>query len=292
MSWKPKAKTLELIAAVESVLEDAERLGIKYTLRNVHYALVSANVIPNTVRAYKNLSATLDKARWEGYLPLDALDDLTRRPSALGSWESAEDLLRDAPDWYRSDWWVNADPLIELWAEKDAVSSTVMPVAHEYGVGFLACRGFSSLTALAASTRRWDGRNVVLLYLGDHDPSGLDMDRDLLERLQRLVVVQELAVDVELRRVALTTEQIDAYQLPPQPTKEKDSRARGYSAAHNGSWELSALPPEQLIGLVRAAIRDNLPHDFDDRQAYDVEERRRGRELVRRVLGHRGRWTG
>lgn len=275
--WRPREATLELIAAAAGVLADAAAAGYRFTLRRVFYALVAAEHLPNTERAYKGLSETLNRARWSGLLAMDCLDDLGRVADIPPSWRRPSDAVRDAAHWYRSDWWADADPTVEVWAEKAAVAGIVGPVADEYGVPFLACRGFSSLTALAEAADRLDGRDTVLLYVGDHDPSGLDMDRDLSDRLEGL------GACIRLERLALTVDQIDEHQLPPQPTKEADSRARGYSAEHGGSWELDALPADMLAGLVREAIEGLAPADFDDRRAADEQSRQAIRELAARL---------
>ena len=267
--WQPRPATLATIDAARAVLDEAEAAGYRFTLRRVFYALVSAGTIPNTERAYKRLSATLDRARWEGLLPLDCLDDLARLAAVVPSWQSPAEMMRAAAEQYRSDWWSGADPYVEVWAEKAAVAGIVEPVARRWGVPFLACRGFASLTAVAEAVARFDGRRTVVLYVGDHDPSGLDMDRDLAGRMQRL------GADVELVRLALTVAQIDAHQLPPQPTKGADSRAFGYSRDHAGSWELDALPADDLAGLVSDAIATRQPPDMDARQAADDTARAR-----------------
>ena len=127
--------------------------GFRFTLRRVFYALVSAEVLPNTERAYKNLSATLDRARWEGLLSLDCLDDLGRVAAAPASWENAAEALTALAHQYRSDW-----PYVEAWAEKAAVAGILEPMVLQYGVTFLACRGFASLTAIAESAVRFQGR--------------------------------------------------------------------------------------------------------------------------------------
>ena len=261
--WRPRSETLRIIAAAAEVLDEANASGYRFTLRRVFYALVSTNRLPNTERAYKGLSETLNRARWAGLLPLDCLDDLGRVADIPQSWRQPSDVVRDAAYWYRSDWWAGTQPCVEVWAEKAAVAGIVGPVADEYGVPFLACRGFSSLTALAEAAGRLRGRDAVVLYVGDHDPSGLDMDRDLAERLNAL------GATVQLRRLALTIDQIDEHQLPPQPTKASDSRARGYSLDHGGSWELDALPADTLAGLVREAVENLTPPDFEERRAAD-----------------------
>ena len=284
MVWNPRARTLSIIEAADNVLAAAAAAGYRFTLRRVFYALVSMNTIPNTEGAYKSLSNTLSKARWEGYIELDALDDLGRVSSAAPSWRSPADLLLSAAEQYRSDWWRDANPLVEVWTEKAAAAGILEPIAHECGVRFLACRGFSSLTALADAASRWEGReHVIVLYVGDHDPSGMDMDRDLANRLERLVEKMGSETTVEFRRVALTSDQIDLYQLPPQPTKTTDSRARGYTADYDGSWELDALNIDILAGLVRDAVEDLAPDDIEDQRADDEAHRAPLRELAGQV---------
>ena len=109
--WTPRAATVAIVEAARDVLAEADLSGYRFTLRRVFYALVSANVIPNTERAYKNLSATLDRARWEGWIDMDAIDDLGRVAAIPPAWDSPADLVEDAAAQFRSDWWANACPL-------------------------------------------------------------------------------------------------------------------------------------------------------------------------------------
>ena len=275
--WKPRGPTMQIIEAAGAVLAEAEASGHRLTLRRVFYVLVTRGLLPNTERSYKNLSNQLKRARLAGLLPLDCLDDLGRLVAIRPSWETPRACAEAAAEQYRSDWWADADPVVEVWAEKAAVAGIVQPVAMSYGVPFLACRGFSSLTALAEGADRLIGRRVVVVYLGDHDPSGVDMDRDLQERM----VV--LGAAVELRRLALTTAQIEQHQLPPQPTKAGDSRTAKYAADHDGSWELDALPVPELVELVDSALAALLPFDFADRRAADDVERARLRTVARAI---------
>lgn len=261
LDWNPRAGSLALIEAAREVLEGAEADGFRLTLRAVYYRLVSRNLIPNDLRSYKRLAELLDRARWAGLLDRDAMDDAQR---VLAEWEtfgSAREALDDLAASFATDWWAGADYVVEVWAEKAAVSGIVRPVARRYLAPYMAARGFASLTALHDLAERSRWRPVLVLYVGDHDPSGLEMDRDLQGR------IAALGGRAVIRRVALTREQVEAHDLPPQPTKATDSRARGYH--HGGSWELDALPPAVLADLVRDAIRENLPEDFHDRREAD-----------------------
>lgn len=283
MSWKPTAESVERIDHARAVIEAAHADGYKPTLRRVFYSFVSANMIPNTEHSYKALGKVVTRARWEGLLDLACLDDEGRTAAIPGTWNSPAELLRGAAQAYRSDWWADHGTVVEVWTEKAAVTGIVEPVANRWGVGYLAARGYASLTALSDAADRWheaglDGRDVVIVYVGDHDPSGLDMDRDLQSRFNRLTDDGYLAGFVDLRRVALTREQIEEHELPPQPTKRGDSRARGWS--HEGSWELDALPADVLRDTVNAAIADLAPDDIDDRRDADDESRDRIKALA------------
>ena len=267
--WKPRPATVAKIEAARAVIEEAGEGGYRLTLRSVFYRMVARNAIPNTLRAYKNLSVTLDKARWAGLLPYGCIDDLERPTVTARTWADVGDALRDAARTYRSAWWNGAIPTVEVWSEKRAVAGIVEPLALRYGVPFLACRGFPSLTCLAEAAERFAARpgGTVIIYCGDHDPSGLDMDRDSLQRLKRF------GADVAWHRVALTLAQVAEHNLPPQPTKATDSRAAGYG--NDGSWELDALPAAVLADVVEGAIRDRLPPDFDARRREDESARDR-----------------
>ena len=263
--WNPRAHTVAIIDAARRIIDNALAAGYRFTLRRVFYKLVSVNAIPNTERAYKNLSVTLDRARWEGLLPPNALGDLGRVIAERPAWLSPEHFGASVLPQYRTNWWRNANPKVELWAEKQAVSGILEPVAREYGIPYLAMRGFGSFTAVYRATQRTNGTPARIIYVGDFDPSGVEMDNDLNSRLSRM------GADARIVRVALTRDQVDDYDLLPPPTKRRDSRAKHWP--HEGSWELDALDEDILVGLVREAIEDRLPSDYHDLQAEDAAHR-------------------
>ena len=272
--WTPRPATLALVDAARDVIDEAAGQGYKLTLRAVYYGLVSVNAIANNERSYKRLSEVLNRARWAGLLDMTAIDDLQRVVVARPAWDGPEDFATKVVPQYRRDWWRNGDTRVEVWAEKAAVASIVGPEAHDFGVHFLACRGYASLTALAEAGERWWDRYTVVLYVGDLDPSGADMDRDIAERLEELATG-----GVEVRRLALTRAQVEEHDLPPNPTKLTDSRAANWIHGRD-SWELDALPAPVLAGLVRDALADLIPDDFDERRD---EDRATRRQLARRM---------
>ena len=164
---------------------------------------------------------------------------------------------------YRADRWAGQSHVVEVWCEKDTLSNIMAPVCHQLHVGFMANRGYSSATAMYDAALRFQtaalaGRQPVVLYLGDHDPSGLDMTRDIRDRLR-------LMTDVEVVRLALNYDQVEDYDPPPNPTKLQDTRSPGYVEQYGEEcWELDALEPAVLDSIIRAAIEEVMDHDLYD----------------------------
>ena len=280
-NWQPRPATVARIEAARAVIDEAAQAGFRLTLRAVFYRLVARNTIPNTDRAYKNLSALLDKARWAGRLPFDCIDDPERSELRGKTWGCVRECLEDAAQTYRTDWWSRADPVVEVWSEKMAVAGILEGMAIDrYGLLFVAGLKYTSLTHLYGAARRFVARPVdtVILYVGDHDPSGLDMDRDIAARLKDLGRELKSDLSVNVKRVALTMDQIEEYGLPSQPTKATDSRAAKY--VHDGSWELDALPAAVLYEVVEREIREWLPPDFAIRVENDYRGRSRLRDMA------------
>jgi hypothetical protein len=162
------------------------------------------------------------------------------------------DLVESAKYSYRLDRWQGQQYYVELFTEKDALSSVLSPIANKWHIYLNVNRGYSSATALYDASKRFlmnPDKTCILLYLGDHDPSGLDMVRDVRFRLT------EFGCDVEVIPIALTFEQVRKYNPPPNPAKVTDSRAKGYiNEFGRQSWEVDALPPDVMINLVNSAV--------------------------------------
>lgn len=218
------------------------------TLRQLHYRLVSALLIPNTTSAYKTLSARSAEARREGWFP--ALMDRTRkihRPAF------ADDPLSEI-DWlaqgYRRDRTEGQDVALYLGVEKGGLLAQLESWFSDLGIPIIALGGYSSQTFCDDVIRdvRRDGREAVLIYGGDFDPSGVDIQRDFEERTDLCFA--------DIERIALTADQVREYNLPPQPGKTADTRAGRFIAEHGElvQVELDALAPDVLRGLYQAAI--------------------------------------
>lgn len=260
-------KVLLRIEQANLILDEYMEQGYKLTLRQLYYQLVARDLLPNKVQEYKKLSSTMVDARMGGLTDWDAIEDRLRVPQVPYYVEDVAHALSDTEAQYRLDRQIGQLHRLEIWTEKDAVSNILKRVTHYYQIRLMVNRGYSSCSAMrnAALRLAHDGRPVVILYVGDHDPSGLDMVRDIQERLEAF----ELEAFV-VNHIALTREQIIEFNPPPNPAKITDPRAGAYISEHgSSSWELDALKPEQLYNIVGEAVEELL----DTPQFYRMIER-------------------
>lgn len=244
------------IRIINDVLEEYRAMGYRLTLRQLFYQLVARDRIPNTLRQYSWLSQTCVFGRMNGLIDWDAIEDRLRKPDLQYYVSSISDALKDTIDQYKLDRQEEQPFNLEIWTEKDAVSNILRRVAYTYHIRLMVNRGYSSCSAMYEAANRM--KNVLastkILYVGDHDPSGLDMLRDINERLHEFELL-----DVDVVHVALRTQHVQEYNLPPNPAKVTDPRAKTYIEIFGEeSWELDALPPNILEGLVDRAVKKYL----------------------------------
>lgn len=245
-----------LIGHANTILEDYSAEGYRLTLRQLYYQLVARNIIPNVVAEYAKLSNVMVAARMCGHTDWDYLEDRLRKPYLEYAVDSVEDALEDTINQYKRDRQEGQPSLIEIWTEKDAVSNILQRVSKWFHVSLMVNRGYSSCSAMYRAAERFKThkKHTVVLYVGDHDPSGLDMIRDIEERLFEFETEK-----IEVVHVALTYDQIQEFHPPPNPAKVTDPRATGYIAEHGeSSWELDALSPSDLERIVREAVDNYL----------------------------------
>lgn len=255
-----------------TILFEAEEIVYSYstgvTLRQLFYRLVAAQLLPNTSSAYKGLSAKTAEARRDGDFP--DLIDRGREIHRRSSWRSPADALDSLARQYRLDRTEDQDVSVYIGVEKAGLVQQLEAWFGDLGLPILALGGYSSQTFVddvVADVEDQD-REAVLLYGGDFDPSGEDIDRDFVERTGCFDKVV---------RVALTAEQVDAYALPPAMGKRTDSRAGAFVARHGAlvQVELDALPPDVLEQLYRDAIAE-----FWDTSAYEAVRQREAAHLA------------
>lgn len=254
-------KTLKLIEKSNEIIAVFSEQGYTLTLRQLFYQLVTINYFPNSELSYNRLSETISNARLAGLVSWDAIEDRTRFIRSKNHWDGREghfSFLNDAQRWFHIDMWENQPNYVEVWIEKDALLGVIERPCWELDVPFMSCRGYMSQSEEWAAANRFEeasynGRRPVLIYIGDHDPSGLDMTRDHEDRLA--MFLEQQGVDVDVRRIALNIDQVHQYNPPPNPTKPKDSRTDPYVKKFGKTcWELDALKPKVLDDLVRAEI--------------------------------------
>ena len=251
---KFQKKSLAIIYLADEIIQEYLSQGFVLTLRQLYYQFVARGYIPNNQRSYKNLANTISKARWAGYIDWEGIEDRTRgleRNLHLDGPRSAIELVREQ---YGIDMWENQDTAVEVWIEKEALAGVIQKVCSELDVPFFSCRGYVSSSEMWRAYKRFDvnGKRTVVIHLGDHDPSGIDMTRDNQDRFDKFFGWPDC---VEIRRIALNMNQIEEYDPPPNPTKLTDSRAQDYIRRYGyESWELDALDPKTLIGMIRDTV--------------------------------------
>ena len=272
--WKPHRKTAALIETVNGVIDEYRRDGYRLTLRQLYYQLVARDLIPNRQAEYDKLGVTLVKARKAGLVSWDAIEDRTRNLSRFYSEDDPVDALQRTLDSYREDHWKTQPFKVEVWIEKEALANVVERACQATGTPWLCCRGYMSVSEKfeAGHYRFGDGRNVVL-YLGDHDPSGIDMPRELQASLEMFSGTDGNVLKV----IALTREQVAEHDPPPNPAKETDRRHAAYVDLHgHDCWELDALEPSVLVGLIEWHIGDWIDDDlWAESEATEAENKGR-----------------
>ncbi len=258
---KMQKKSLIKIAQANEIIEDYESQGYKLTLRQLYYQFVSKDLIPNNMKEYKKLGAIINDARLAGLIDWDAIEDRTRSLRGWSGSSSPESAIMSAAYSYRENKDEDQDTIVEVWVEKEALTGIIRTACYDWQLSFFACKGYPSQSSMHEAAQRHiraqeRGKNIVILHMGDHDPSGIDMTRDIEERLALF------GSDAEVRRIALNMNQINEFNPPPNPAKLTDSRASEYihDFGHS-SWELDALTPDQLNSLINVQIEDIYDQD-------------------------------
>jgi len=209
--------------------------------------------------------------------------DETRELERCASWDNPAEYVEAVHRSYRLDYWNQQPVRVEVWSEKGTVRGVLAPVLNRYGVGFRVMHGFSGATTIYDVAHDDDGRDLIALYVGDYDPSGLYMsEHDLPGRLAKYG-----GDHVILDRIALAREQLDDLPSFPASDKKKDPRYKWFIREFGDQcWELDALDPNDLRALVEEGIRDQIESVAWKRCA-DVEKAQR--ESLRTVLDS---WKG
>jgi hypothetical protein len=252
---KFKPDSLDIIEKANVILSEYESQGLVLTLRQLYYQFVARGMLPNKQAEYKRLGSIISDARLAGLIDWDMMEDRTRRLNKLSEWNNPAEIVEAVANQYKEDLWRTQKWRPEVWIEKDALVGVIETPCNALRVPYFACRGYSSQSAQYEAGARFRrarraGQKPIVFHLGDHDPSGLDMTRDNADRLNMFA-----RSDVVVRRLALTFQQVQQYDPPPNPAKETDSRSGPYIEQYGGeSWELDALEPTVIGDLIRTAV--------------------------------------
>lgn len=269
------ADRLKTIAIANSILDEYRAQGFQLTLRQLYYKFVARDIIPNNMKSYKLLGQIINDGRLCGLIDWNAITDMTRNLESVSHWTSPAHIVAAVAEQFRIDKWKTQDVRPEVWIEKDAMASIVSGICTELDVPYFSCRGYTSSSEMWAGAMRLlkykqAGQRPLILHFGDHDPSGMDMTRDITERMEMFMG------GMTIERLALNWDQIEEYAPPPNPAKEGDSRSRNYIEEFgDSSWELDALEPSVIVDLITTTIEGVRDEDkWNDAVAEEDEHRR------------------
>ncbi|MGA3030852.1 MAG: hypothetical protein ABSE58_08980 [Candidatus Limnocylindrales bacterium] len=300
------AETILLGRQARAILAERDAM----TLRQLYYALVSTGALPKTEAAYGKLKRLVVDLREDGTIPWGSIVDHVRAVFAVRTFDGIEDLLTDSAMLYRRNLMRDQHYSVQLWAESDSIGSVIAPVAERYTIPTFIGRGYSSrgylwTAAQDAVAAHQSSKRVIIFHVGDFDPSGEDIFRDLEQTfrlyaaaiqvgrtvagLRQVTAAARLFVGeladamtdtgwLDFERLALTQEQVDEYRLPSRPPKASDPRTAGFSG--RGSVEVEALPIEVLVDIVDQAILGTIdPAALQVVEAAEKSER----DIMRRI---------
>lgn len=279
-----RGESLKIINQANQIIAAYQAAGYRLTLRQLYYQFVARDLLKNTQQNYKRLGNIVANGRLAGLIDWGGIEDRTRNLAGVTHWEDPAQIMEGAASSFRLDKWEDQPNRVEVWIEKEALVGVIERTCRALDVDYFACRGYVSLSELFDAgygrmrSYMKKGQKVTVLHLGDHDPSGLDMTRNLDERLNQFADGLGL---VDVNRIALNWDQIQLYNPPPNPAKETDSRYEGYVDQYGyESWELDALDPVVLNELIEAAVLDLRDSNLWNGAVADENEMRRNLSLA------------
>jgi hypothetical protein len=248
-------KSLDLIEAMAKVAEDTQPI----TGRGVGYKLFTLGLIGSMeTNEMQRVYRLLKEAREQGMIEWDWIVDEAREFERKPSWDDPTAFAAAASRQYRRDFWDQQPVRCEVWSEKGTLRGVLAPVLDAYGVGFRVMHGFSSATVVHDIAAYDDGRQLIALYVGDWDPSGMYMsERDLPDRLEKYD-----GYHVEVNRIALVREQLAGLPSFKATEKRKDPRFEWFIKNYGKKcWEIDALDSRELRACVEEEIKSLIEWD-------------------------------
>ena len=282
ISKRFNTKSLQILEWIDAVLSKYRSMGYDLTVRQVYYQLVAQDLIPNTVQSYKRIQSLISEGRKAGLISWDMIVDRTRATIIPPHWSDPGEIIQSAAQSFALDKWADQPNHLEVMCEKQALAGILEPVCRELDVNFTSNRGYASDSLMYRVAQRLArkgarGKEIYVLYFGDHDPSGLDMDRDIANRLGMFSYLR-----FETKRLALLMEQVEEMDLPENPAKTTDTRYDAYLYQFgDASWELDAVEPDELVRLTTEAVTSLRDDDlWDEAVAQEKEGRQELQEFA------------
>ena len=284
-----------------SVVEATNKVIAQYklllTVRQIYYRLISPpfQLFANTINNYKGFDKILTRARERDDVDWTRIEDRARSTHGGEGERLTFDTVQQYVDWvfdtineryYDRKYWPDQPKYVEVWVEKEALSRLFEQACEPFRVITFPSRGYSSFTKVMEAKDRFDeadnpntdeeAKDMIILHFGDHDPSGIDMTRDLERRFD------QYGATVTIKRIGLNIDQVRSLNLPSNPTKSADARSPAYVAQFgNECWELDSIPPDQLQDMVREAVRAEVDQDVWDETKERIQE---DREKIKEAL--------
>lgn len=304
-AWK-----MQMIGQANTIIAQFAAEGYKPTLRQVYYKFVARDLFPDTwkmsvkngklvpdangstnnMRSYKKLGEIISDGRMCGYIDWDSIDDITRGSRRNMHYDSPADMIARETSTYMIDLWEGQEFLPRVYVEKDAMKNVVAKTCGKLDIPYMSCRGYTSQSCMweEAQVLLWQiksGITPVILHLGDLDPSGDDMSRDIRDRIEEFLAHHGFSDAFKFHRLALTPDQVALYDPPPNPAKTTDSRFKKFIEKYGeDSWELDALEPKVIDTLISERVAEYRDDElFADRVGL-------WREQKNQLLGVSDKW--
>lgn len=274
----------EVQSLLDGVLEILAEYEKAVSIRHLFYRCCEGErLLHKTERDYAKLCIHLAKWRRQRLIPWNAFADGTRFYHGVTLNGDMSAALARTAQFYRKDLWASQPYYLEVWCEKDAIRGMLTDACEPYGLPTFACRGFASLSSLSTASEMFksaenEGKEPVVLYFGDHDPSGLEIDKKAHSTLR-----DDFGIEVPFIRCAITPEQITKLSLPTRPAKTTDTRAKGWVG---GCVEVDTLRPEQLADIIEDEVSSRIDDDeWDKLKTIEGEERETLKAIADRFQG-------
>jgi len=282
-----RASSLHIIDTANDIIKEYQAQGFSLTLRQLYYQFVARDLIENTQKEYKKLGNIINNGRLAGLVDWSAIEDRTRFVRKTTTWNNPKEIIGACVHSFKLDMWETQEHRVEVWIEKDALIGVIENICNKYQVPHFSCRGYVSQSETFVAGQRMaehfsNGQVPIILHLGDHDPSGIDMTRDVEERISMFA-----ENSVEIRRLALNIKQVKKFKPPPNPAKMTDTRAGEYIREFGkSSWELDALEPSYISKIIEDNITGLIDDDAWEAQAeLEVEYKNELEEIADNLEG-------